>query len=199
LTWLCVTHHRTVVTCTQQDVDEYLASGPTTRHAIRTFFVWAKRNSESLAYRVAGTLLMLYAEPLVRIAALKTAAVVLSSHETRITLGDEPVPVPHPFAGMLTHHLNNRPNLRTGGGMVANAWLFPGYHPGKHLDPQSIMQRLRKLDVNLLGARNSGCTALAAARPRKPKPTTTRASTPAATPGTSRGWLSPSQRNWCSG
>src|SRR6516225_4293190 len=23
LTWLCVTHHRTVVTCTQQDVDEY--------------------------------------------------------------------------------------------------------------------------------------------------------------------------------
>jgi hypothetical protein len=35
LTWLHDTHHRTAATCSQQDVEEYLTSGPTTRHSIR--------------------------------------------------------------------------------------------------------------------------------------------------------------------
>ena len=85
----------------------------------------------------------------------QTTAIVLSPREMRILLSAEPVPVPAPFAGMLNHHLHNRPNLRTGGGMVANPWLFPGHYPGTHLDPQSIMQRLRKPGVNLLQGRNS--------------------------------------------
>jgi hypothetical protein len=192
LTWLEAAHHRTAATCRQQDVDEYLASGPTTRHLIRTFFVWAKKSkintavlvahrqakttrvltqeqrlawlkelltgeAESLPYRVAGTLLLLYAQPLTRIVALKTTAIVPSPPEMRISLGVEPVPVPSPLAGMLSHHLRNRPNLRTGGGMVANPWLFPGYRPGTHLDPQSIMLRLRKLGVNLLGGATLRC------------------------------------------
>lgn len=66
---------------------------------------------------------------------------------------------------MLNRHLPNRPNLRTGGGMVANPWLFPGYHPGTHLDPQSITQRRRKLGVNLLGGRNSALQNLVAEVP----------------------------------
>jgi hypothetical protein len=49
---------------------------------------------------------------------------------------------------MLNRHLGNRPNLRTSGSMVANPWLFPGYHPETHLEPQTIMLRLRKLGVN---------------------------------------------------
>ena len=200
LTWLNDTHHRTAATCNQQDVNEYLASGPTTRHLIRTFFVWAKKSkinksvqighrqakttrsltqdqrlawlkellqgdAETLPYRVAGTLLLLYAQPLVRVAALETTAVVLTPRELRISLGKEPAPIPEPFAGMLRHHLNNRPNLRTAGGAVATRWLFPGYHAGKHLDPQSIMFRLRELGINLLGARNAALQKLVAEVP----------------------------------
>ncbi|MDX6240569.1 MAG: hypothetical protein QOG10_5389, partial [Kribbellaceae bacterium] len=102
LLWLHETYQRTAETCTQQDVDEWLASGPTTRSAIRTFFVVAKKSrlntavtiqhrsaktspslsqdqrlawihelltgtSESLPYRVAGMLLLLYAQPLVKV------------------------------------------------------------------------------------------------------------------------------------
>ena len=113
LTWLDEVHQRTAATCRQQDVDEWLATGPTTRHLIRTFFVWANKSkinaevridhrqpkstrtltqerrlawlkelltgeSETRPYRVAGTLLLLYAQPLVRIAALKTTAIVLT-------------------------------------------------------------------------------------------------------------------------
>ena len=122
-------------------------------------------DAESLPYRVAGTLLLLYAQPLVRIAALPTSAVVIAPTETRISLGTEPVPVPEPFAGVLTHHLHNRPNLRTAGGMIATPWLFPGHRPGKHLDTQTIMMRLRWLGINLLGARNSALGNLVAEVP----------------------------------
>jgi hypothetical protein len=172
LTWLDTTHHRSAATCLQQDADEYLALGTTTRHLIRTFFVWAKKSKintavqighrqakttrvltqdqrlawlrelirgdpESLPYRVAAILLLLYAQPLVRIGALRTSALVITPDEVRIALGVEPMPVPEPFAGMIKRHVQNRPNLRTTGGGADNPWLFPSSHPGKHLGHKS--------------------------------------------------------------
>jgi hypothetical protein len=45
------------------------------------------------------------------------------------------------------------------------AWPFSGSRAGKHLDPQSIMQRLRRLGINLLGARNAAIQNLVAEVP----------------------------------
>lgn len=191
LDWLWQTHHRTAATCTQQDVETWLATGPTTRKAIRTFFVFAKKTgtnmrveighyaaksrpaitqeqrlawlkelltgtSESLPYRVAGTLLLLYAQPLVRVAALRTDAVTVddSTGKIGISFGTHPVPVPVPFAELLSQHLRNRPNLRTAAGKESH-WLFPGTRAGQHLHPNTIMLRLRGLGLELLGARNT--------------------------------------------
>jgi hypothetical protein len=120
---------------------------------------------ESLPYRVAGTLLLLYAQPLVRIAALTTMAVDVTHGEVQISLGAEPVPVPGPFADMLTDHLRNRTNLRTGAGMVSNPWLFPGRNAGKHLDPQTMQMRLHNRSISVLGARNSALQNLVAEIP----------------------------------
>lgn len=52
LTWLEEVHGQTISACTQQDVDEYIASGPTTRHSIRTFFVWAKKSKINVAVQI---------------------------------------------------------------------------------------------------------------------------------------------------
>lgn len=52
LTWLHEAHQRTAATCTQTDVDEWLATGPTTRSAIPTFFVIAKK--EQIEYQRCG-------------------------------------------------------------------------------------------------------------------------------------------------
>ena len=60
-----------------------------------------------------------------------------------------------PFAAMLTDHLRNRTNLRTGAGMASNPWLFPGRNTGKHLDPQTMQMRLHNRGISVLGARNS--------------------------------------------
>ena len=44
-------------------------------------------------------------------------------------------------------------NLRTSTG-PDSPWLFPGYTAGKHLHPNTVMVRFRKLGINLRGARN---------------------------------------------
>ncbi|NMR32532.1 recombinase XerD, partial [Arthrobacter sp. SF27] len=189
LGWLWDTHQRTAATCTQQDVDEWRASGPTTRKLIRTFFVFARNtrlnvsvdvghytartrptlaqdqrlawlrellsgSSESLPYRVAGILLLLYAQPLVRVAALRTDAIAIdpATGQAGINFGGRPVPVPAPFAKLLLDHIRTRPNLRTG--VSESPWLFPGTHAGHHLHPNTITHRLGSLGIQLTGARN---------------------------------------------
>ena len=195
LTWLKLTHGRTAVSCVQADVNAWLAEGPTTRHAIRTFFVWAVENRsctnitigfrqaktvplltqgqrlamlkacltndvDTLSYRVAAILLLLYAQPVVKIAALKSTDVILTPDGLRLSLGEEhTAPVPEPFASLLTEHLASRPNMRTGSSS-GSQWLFPGYRPGQHIHPNTLMQRLRETGINLLGARNASLRAL---------------------------------------
>ena len=164
LTWLRSTIDRTLATCLQQDVDEWLASGPTTRSKIRNLLAWAKKarlnrsvhiihqqappsrsltqeqhlawlrelltgDSETLAYRVAGDLLLLFAQPLTRIAALPTSAIAITDNDVHIWLGKEPIPVPQPFADMLINDTGSRyPTSEPPVGWEPAAWLFPSVH-----------------------------------------------------------------------
>jgi hypothetical protein len=86
---------------------------------------------------------------------LQATALARVDGETRTALGKEPIPVPEPFASQLNYHLHHRPNLRTAGGAIGTPWLFPSSRPGRHLDPQSIMHRLRWLGIDPLGAGNT--------------------------------------------
>jgi hypothetical protein len=110
-------------------------------------------DSESLPYRVAGALLLLYAQPLVKVASIPMNKVLSAPDGLSLDLGVTPSPVPEPFAELLKRHINSRPNLRTAG--ADNPWLFPGYRPGEHLHPNTVMDRLRWLGIDLLGARNT--------------------------------------------
>ena len=110
-------------------------------------------DSESLPYRVAGTLLLLYAQPLVKVAAIPMSKVLVAPDGLSLELGVTASPVPEPFAELLKRHITDRPNRRTVG--ADNPWLFPGYRPGEHLHPNTLMDRLRRLGMDLLGARNT--------------------------------------------
>jgi hypothetical protein len=122
-------------------------------------------DSETLAYRVSGTLLLLFAQPLNRIAALPTSAIAITDNDVHIWLGKEPIPVPQPFADMLINHTGSRPNLRAAGGVGASPWLFPSVQAGRHLAPQVIRERLERLGIDLLGARNTTLQSLVGAAP----------------------------------
>lgn len=109
---------------------------------------------DTLPYRVAAALLLLYAQPLVRIAALRTEQIQIAPTELRILLGKESASVSEPFAQLLRDHLAARPNLRTAN-TEGSPWLFPSTRAGHHLRPNTIMARLRHLGIDLLGTRNT--------------------------------------------
>jgi hypothetical protein len=109
---------------------------------------------DTLSYRVAAVFLLLYAQPLVRIAALRCDQISITPEGVFITLGKEPAAVPSPFAELVIDLIKTRPNLQTGNGGVS-PWLFPSTRTGHHLDPNTIMVRLRSLGIELLGSRNA--------------------------------------------
>jgi hypothetical protein len=51
-------------------------------------------------------------------------------------------------------HLEHRPNMQTVNSS-GNRWLFPGGLAGRHIAANTVMIRLRRLGIDLLGARNS--------------------------------------------
>lgn len=114
---------------------------------------------DTISYRVAAVLLLLYAQPLARIVELTTADVTSGPAGTMLRLGAEPTSVPEPFAAMLLEHLRQRPNLRPLNGSH-NPWLFPGGRPGRHLAANTVMIRLRGIGVNIRGARNAALRSL---------------------------------------
>lgn len=98
-------------------------------------------------------LLLLYAQPLVKVVTLQVDVVNDQPDGMTITLGQRHTDVPEPFARLLRTHIAQRPNLRTGAG-PDSPWLFPSTLAGRHLHPNSVIDRLRDLGVNVLGARN---------------------------------------------
>ncbi len=109
---------------------------------------------DTLSYRVAALLLLLYAQPLVRVVQLPLCAVRIDPAGVEVKLGSEPTAVPEPFAALLIKHVKDRPNLRTVNS-TGSLWLFPGGRAGRHLVAQTVMIRLRSLGIDLLGARNA--------------------------------------------
>jgi hypothetical protein len=110
-------------------------------------------SSEALPYRVAGMLLLLYAQPLVRIVALQTSDVASIDSQFTLRLGKRPVPSPNPSPS------SSRPTLRIGRTWAPapdpdSPWLFPSARAGQHLHPNTVMDRLGDLGINLLAARN---------------------------------------------
>jgi hypothetical protein len=102
------------------------------------------------ADRVLALLILLYAQPLVKIARLTIKDVHRDDDQVLIRLGDPPTPLPQPFADVLLDYLDNRLNLTTAGG-ADNPFLFPG----QPMHTTSLRLRLRNLGLPHLDGRTT--------------------------------------------
>jgi integrase len=93
--------------------------------------------------RVAGCLLLLYGQPLSRIAAMTTSQVTRRDDQTFIRLGRHDVPVPVPLADALRQLISGGRSYRGVGSPPATTWLFPGHLPGRPITPDTLGERLR--------------------------------------------------------
>jgi hypothetical protein len=104
--------------------------------------------------RVAGLLLMLYAQPVSRIVRLTVDDIHRVDDQVVLRLGDPPVPVPAPFADLLLTLADNRTNMATATNPDAR-WLFPGRRAGQTMHPRSLGPALRAHGIPVQGGRTA--------------------------------------------
>jgi hypothetical protein len=191
-----------LTTCTQGDIDTWLAEGNSSRLHARNFLAWAVRHSAAQdvvipsrqpSYkrrvfpetdhrwkisrrllhddqlddvdRVAGLLLLLFAQPLSQIARLTTSHVTHTDSGVQLNLGSAPLDVPYPLDKLLLCLVRNRRGHAVLGRTDDNPWLFPGGAPGRHLTPQQLMRRFQRLGIPARIGRNSALMDLASELP----------------------------------
>jgi hypothetical protein len=111
--------------------------------------------------RVAGLLVLLYAQTASRIVRLTLDHVHASDTEVRIRLGHEPVLLPEPLAGLVRQVAATRKGHATIGDPGASPWLFPGGRPGRALSAFRMAERLNQLGIRLGQSRSAALFQLA--------------------------------------
>jgi hypothetical protein len=99
-----------------------------------------------LRSRVAGSILLLYAQPVTRILRLTIDDVICDGDQTALRLGQPRTPVPEPLAGLLRTYLRYRPSLAPANNSES-CWLFPGRRPGQPLHASTLRQLIQQAGI----------------------------------------------------
>jgi hypothetical protein len=115
--------------------------------------------------RVAGLLVLLYAQKLTAITALTTQHVQPENGRTLLRLGSRPIILPAPLDGLVAGLAAGR--RRPGSSLldVPSPWLFPGRNPGTALTPDALGLRLHALGISPRQGRSTALLTLAAEVP----------------------------------
>ena len=117
---------------------------------------------ETEADRVAGLLILLYAQKLNVITALTTQHVLHQDGRTLLRLGSRPVVLPAPLDALVGALTAGRKAPGTSLLDVPSCWLFPGRRPGSPLTEDTLAQRLHALGISPRQSRNTALFTLAA-------------------------------------
>jgi hypothetical protein len=111
--------------------------------------------------RFAGSVLLLYAQPLTRIARIRISDIATTSDGAiTLTIGRGRFTLPEPLASIALA-LRYERILRSG----EEGWLLPGRHPGTPVSADNLRLRLKRYDITSCPGRHSALLALAARLP----------------------------------
>jgi hypothetical protein len=111
--------------------------------------------------RFAGLLLVLYAQPLTRTAALRVRDIATTTAGlTTLTVARGAIPLPDPLAALARALRGQR--LASMGG---DGWLLPGPKAGTHITAERLRERLKPYGIASRPSRHAALLALAARLP----------------------------------
>jgi hypothetical protein len=117
------------------------------------------------ADRVAGLLVLLYAQRAATIARLTVTHVHHDDQGVRLRLGDRPVMLPEPLDQMVLDLVATRRGHATLGERGTSPWLFPGGQPGRPISADRLNQRLHQHGIHAGPARSTALFQLATELP----------------------------------
>lgn len=115
--------------------------------------------------RVAGLLVLLYAQWPAAISRLTLDHIDTSDDQIRIRLGRQPIVVPEPLAALLLQLIATRRGHAAIGAQGTSRWLFPGGQPGRPLSAFQLAERLRQLGLRPGQSRSAALFQLATELP----------------------------------
>lgn len=107
-----------------------------------------------LRSRVAGVIVLLYAQRLSWVVRLTVDHVIRDGDQVLLRVGEPPSPVPEPFAELLTAWIAMRDNMNTATNPNSH-WLFPGRRAGQPMHPESLAVLLNNLGIPTTTGRTS--------------------------------------------
>ncbi len=116
------------------------------------------------ADRVVGALVVLYAQPLTRIARLRLEDLHDVDGEIHVSFGGDRVHMPGPL-GDLLRELPWRRQVGPSGTAPSYRWLFPGRQAGRHLHPTYLAARLNAVGIQTRAMRTTALLQLGAQLP----------------------------------
>lgn len=111
--------------------------------------------------RVAGLLVLLYAQRAATISRLSIEDIEESHGELGIRLGREPVILPEPIADLVRQLVEVRVGHATIGSDARSPWLFPGGRPGQPISAARLTERLQHIGIYAGQARTTALFQLA--------------------------------------
>ncbi|MBV8348161.1 MAG: hypothetical protein JOZ49_11695, partial [Mycolicibacterium sp.] len=123
-------------------------------------------NTIATCDRVAGLLLLLYAQHLSTISTLTPDHVTTGDNgQVQIQLGPTPVTLAEPLAGLVRELVATRRPYTVIGQPDNNAWLFPGQRPGEHISAERLGERLHAIGIWASESRSTALLTLATELP----------------------------------
>jgi len=119
----------------------------------------------STSDRVAGLLLLLYAQRLSAISKLTVDDIRINDDQVQIVLGRVPVVLPQPLAALALDLIATRRAYTVIGQTSQTPWLFPGQRPGQHISADRLGRRLAALGIKPGQARSTALFTLATELP----------------------------------
>jgi len=117
------------------------------------------------ADRVAGLLVLLYAQKVAAISRLTLGHVEHGDRGVSVRLGQRPLSLPEPVAALVLGLVANRQGHAVLGDRRTSPWLFPGGQPGRPISASRLSERLRDLGIYPSTARSSALMQLATELP----------------------------------
>jgi hypothetical protein len=117
------------------------------------------------ADRVAGLLVLLYAQRAAAVSRLTIDHVERRKEGVGLRLGARPVVLPEPLAGLVLDLVATRRGHAALGDQGTSVWLFPGGQPGRPISASRLTERLRQIGIHAGQARSSALFQLATELP----------------------------------
>lgn len=139
---------------------------PEQRELLHRYAVWLLHDpSINPLDRVAGLLVLLYAQTPAALSRLTLEHIPITEHAVHLRLGHEPIALPEPLAGLVADLLTRRSGHATLGNQGTSPWLFPGGRPGQPISAYQLAERLRQLGLHPAQSRTTALFSLAAELP----------------------------------